>query len=173
MVCEAPPAGKRDGFYSGVDSMYVTNTVMAFKSAGIEVQGIPGILDVGVLLTTAVKEPKEGNVIPAAVIKEHSFALEAEIGALPNLRAILLMGDAAIKSLNYIARRRQGVRAIPAGSTYKIREGEFSFEGSRVFPSYLQTGKNFLIEKSKQRMVAEDIRNAFLVVEGRPPAGGV
>jgi hypothetical protein len=35
----------------------------------------------------------------------------------------------------------------------------------RVFPSYLQTGKNFLIEKAKQRMVADDIRRAFAWLE--------
>ena len=54
----------------------------------------------------------------------------------------------------------------PAGSTYKIRCNEYYFSGIRVFPSYLQTGKNFLIEKSKRRMVAEDIGNAFRVAAG-------
>jgi hypothetical protein len=71
------------------------------------------------------------------------------------------MGDAAIKSLNFIAQRVTGGKCIPAGSTYKIRGGQFFFGHIRVFPSYLPTGKNFLIEKTKQAMVAEDIRNAF------------
>jgi hypothetical protein len=30
-----------------------------------------------------------------------------------------------------------------------------------VFPSYLQAGKAFYIEKSKRRMIAEDIRAAM------------
>lgn len=66
------------------------------------------------------------------------------------------MGDVAIKALNLIARRKTGKACIPAGSTYKIRDQEYFFEGKRVFPSYLQTGKNFLIEKAKQRMAADD-----------------
>jgi uracil-DNA glycosylase len=55
-------------------------------------------------------------------------------------------------------------RTIPAGSTYKIRKEKFYFGAIRVFPSYLPTGKNFLIEKSKRQMVAEDIKNAFKIV---------
>jgi uracil-DNA glycosylase len=35
------------------------------------------------------------------------------------------------------------------------------FKAKKVFPSYTPAGKNFLIEKSKRRMVTEDIREAF------------
>jgi hypothetical protein len=31
----------------------------------------------------------------------------------------------------------------------------------RVFPTYLQTGKSYLIEKSKRKMIAEDIKTAL------------
>jgi hypothetical protein len=34
----------------------------------------------------------------------------------------------------------------------------------RVFPSYLQAGPSFFIEKSKRRMVAEDIGVALRLV---------
>ena len=71
------------------------------------------------------------------------------------------MGDVAIKAINYIATRTQEKRAVPAGSTYKIRGGEFYFHDIRVFPSYLQVGPSFGIEKSKQRMIAEDIAEAL------------
>jgi hypothetical protein len=71
------------------------------------------------------------------------------------------MGDVAIKAVNYIAKRDSAGRAIPAGSTYKIRGGEFYFRGKRAFPSYLQVGPSFGIEKSKQRMIAEDITAAM------------
>jgi hypothetical protein len=30
-----------------------------------------------------------------------------------------------------------------------------------VYPSYLQAGPSFFIEKSKRKMIAEDIRNAL------------
>lgn len=71
------------------------------------------------------------------------------------------MGDVAIKALNYIAKRQTGEKVIPSGSTYKIRKNEYFYRGMRVFPSYLQTGKSFLIEKSKQKMIAEDIKAAI------------
>jgi len=74
---------------------------------------------------------------------------------------LLLMGDVAIKPINYIARRAGEDRVIPAGSTYKIRGQEYYFRGRRAFPSYLQAGPSFFIEKSKRRMIAEDISQAM------------
>jgi uracil-DNA glycosylase len=73
----------------------------------------------------------------------------------------MLMGDVAIKALNTIAHRAGAKRVIPAGSTYKIRGQEYFFRGLRVFPSYLQAGPSFFIEKSKRRMIAEDISKAL------------
>jgi hypothetical protein len=75
------------------------------------------------------------------------------------------MGDVAIKAVNYIAKREGKERAIPAGSTYKIRDGVIYFRGKRAFPSYLQVGPSFGIEKSKQRMIAEDIASALKLKE--------
>jgi len=53
---------------------------------------------------------------------------------------------------------------IPAGATYKIRGQPYFFRGSRTFPSYLQAGPSFFIEKSKRRMIAEDIAAALAVI---------
>lgn len=69
----------------------------------------------------------------------------------------MLMGDVAIKALNYIAQRVGAARVIPATPTYKLRGQKFHFQGKRVFPSYLQAGPSFFIEKSKRKMIAEDI----------------
>jgi hypothetical protein len=71
------------------------------------------------------------------------------------------MGDVAVRSLNEIARRARQPRPVPAGATYRIRGGDFRFRGARVFPSYLQAGPAFYIEKSKRRMIAEDIAAAM------------
>jgi len=163
MVCEAMPDNPADYFYTSSNSLYVTNTIDAFNSAGIKVNSIDEILKKGVYLTVAVKTARTGPTVPPDVIEEHSHTLEKEIGQFPNVKAILLMGDAAIRALNCISKRKYSMKAIPAGSTYKIRKDKFYFNDIRAFPSYLQTGKNFLIEKAKQRMVAEDIKNAFLV----------
>ena len=161
MIAEAKPERAADYFYSSKDSLYVLNTISAFQQAGYSVHSIADINALGVYLTVAVKEPRPGVSMPRELIEKYVPVLETEIAQFPNLKAILLMGDVAIKALNLISRRRTGKACVPAGSTYKIRENEFFFEDKRVFPSYLQTGKNFLIEKAKQRMVAEDIQHAF------------
>ena len=67
------------------------------------------------------------------------------------------MGDVAIKAVNTIAKRAGEGRVIPAGSTYKLRGPAYFFHGRRAFPSYLQAGPSFGIEKSKRAMIAEDI----------------
>jgi len=73
------------------------------------------------------------------------------------------LGNVAIKAVNEIARRSGAGRAIPAGSTYKLRGQEYHFRGARAFPSYLQVGPSFNIEKSKRRMIAEDIAAALKI----------
>ncbi len=79
------------------------------------------------------------------------------------MKAFLLMGDVAIKAVNEIARRAGQSRVVPPGSTYRIRGPEYRFRGARAFPSYLQAGPSFFIEKSKRRMIAEDIKSALAV----------
>jgi len=71
------------------------------------------------------------------------------------------MVDAATKALNAVARRNQEPRVIPAGSTCKVRGQKYSLLGGRAFSSYLQAGPSFYIEKSKRRMIAEDISAAL------------
>lgn len=164
MICEALPENEDDYFYTSTDSLYVTNIVEAFNNAGIKVKNIDDIIQKGAYLTVAVREPRKGATVPPDVIDKYSYSLGEELNMFPKLKAILLMGDAAIKAMNFISRRKYKTRVIPAGSTYKIRGGKFYFGNIRVFPSYLPTGKNFLIEKSKRRMVAEDIKNAFQLI---------
>lgn len=164
MICEALPEKMGDYFYSASDSLYVTNVIDAFNQADIKVSSIKDIVGKGVYLTVAVKQVRKGLVVPTNIIEKHSYALEEELKQFPNVKAILLMGNASIKAINFISRRKYRKRSIPAGSTYKIRKEKYYFGDIRVFPSYLPTGKNFLIEKSKRAMVAEDIRNAFKLV---------
>jgi hypothetical protein len=75
------------------------------------------------------------------------------------------MGDVSIKAVNAIARRAGEKRVIPAGSTYKIRGQPYFFRGARAFPSYLQAGPSFFIEKSKRKVIAEDIAAALSLVK--------
>jgi uracil-DNA glycosylase len=157
MISEAAPADPCDYYYAKGDPLFQQTTVQAFNDAGADVASVQDILDLGVYLTTAVKCGKTGYNIKATPIKECSLLLEQELALFPNVQAFLLMGDVAIKALNAIARRAGEPRVIPAGSTYKIRGQEYFFQGKRAFPSYLQAGPSFFIEKSKRKMIAEDI----------------
>ena len=161
VISEAAPSKAEDYYYAGEDASYQRTTVQAFEAAGAKVTSFREIQDLGVYFTSAVKCGKTGYGIKAGTIKECSTLLEKELDFFSNVKAYLLMGDVAIKAINYITKRAGEGRAIPAGSTYKIRGSEYFFRGARAFPSYLQVGPSFGIEKSKQRMIAEDISAAL------------
>jgi hypothetical protein len=165
MISEAAPADPGDYFYAPRSPLFAQTTVLAFSNAGAEVSSLQDVLDLGVYLTTAVKCGKTGYGIKAGTIKECSFILEQELALFPNVQVLMLMGDVAIKAINYIAKRAGAGRVTPAGSTYKIRGQEYHFGPKRVFPSYLQAGPSFFIEKSKQRMIAEDIADALRLID--------
>jgi uracil-DNA glycosylase len=161
MVSEAAPEDPNDYYYAGGKAAYERTTLEAFQDAGVVLDSFQEVLDLGIYLTSAVKCAKTGYGIKAATIKQCSLILEQELALFPKVESMLLMGDVAIKAINYIVKRSGEPRVIPAGSTYKIRGGEFFFREMRVFPSYLQVGPSFGIEKSKRRMIAEDIRLAL------------
>ncbi len=165
MISEAAPPNTSDFYYKEGDSLFEQTTVQAFKDAGADVSSVQDILDLGVYLTTAVKCGKTGYGIKAETIKECSLILEKELALFPEVRVLMLMGDVAIKAVNYIAKRVGEERVIPAGSTYKIRGREYFFQGKRAFPSYLQAGPSFFIEKSKRRMIMEDIASALSLLK--------
>jgi uracil-DNA glycosylase len=167
MISEAAPENPQDYCYAKGDSLFQKTTVQAFNDAGAEVKTMRDILAMGVYLTTAVKCGKTGYGIKAGTIEECSRILEKELALFPNAEAFMLMGDVAIKAINYIAKRAGEGRVIPAGSTYKIRGQKYYYKGKRTFPSYLQAGPSFFIEKSKRRMIAEDIAAALSLVQRR------
>ena len=161
MISEAAPSNPDDYYYAEGSSLFRQTTVQAFNDAGAVVSSIQDILNLGVYLTTAVKCGKTGYGIKTSTIRECSLILEKELALFPDVKVLMLMGDVAIRAINDIARRAGEGRVIAAGSTYKIRGQEYLFRGSRAFPSYLQAGPSFFIEKSKRRMIAEDITAAL------------
>jgi uracil-DNA glycosylase len=160
MISEAAPADLADYYYAPGDSLFQQTTIQAFQDAGIRVSSMQDILNMGVYLTTAVKCAKTEYGIKSGTVEECSRILENELALFPNVQEYMLMGDVAIKAVNSISRRMGEGRVIPAGSTYKIRGQEYFFRGKRAFPSYLQAGPSFFIEKSKRKMIAEDIKKA-------------
>jgi uracil-DNA glycosylase len=161
MVSEAPPADPSDWFYAGPDALFAQTTVQAFQDAGADVRSIADVLRLGVYLTTAVKCGKTGYGVTGPTIDACSALLEAELALFPSAKALMLMGDVAIRSLNAIARRNGEPRVIPTGATYKLRGERFTWRGLRAFPSYVQSGPAFYVEKGKRRMIAEDIAAAL------------
>jgi uracil-DNA glycosylase len=161
LISEASPENLADHYYAGAEALFARTTVLAFQDAGAQVASVQDILGLGVYLTTAVKCGKTGYGIATRTIENCSYLLEKEIDLFPKVKVYLLMGDVAIKAINMIAKRNGEPRVIPAGSTYKIRSGEFTFRGARALPSYVQAGPAFFVEKSKRKMIADDIRKAL------------
>jgi hypothetical protein len=161
MVSEASPPDPRDYFYARGDPLFARTTLQAFADAGPTVACMRDLVHLGVYVTTAVKCGKVGYAVSRDTIVACSILLEKELALFPDARVLLLMGDVAIATLNQISRRQGEGRVTPAGSTYKIRGGAFSYHNVRVLPSYLQAGPSFFIEKSKRKMIAEDIRCAL------------
>jgi uracil-DNA glycosylase len=165
LISEASPVRPEDYYYAGADALFARTTLLAFQDAGAQVASIQDILNLGVYLTTAVKCGKTGYGVANQTIQNCSLLLEKELALFPNVKVYLLMGDVAIKAINTIAKRSHEPRVIPAGSTYKIRGGEFSFRNARALPSYVQAGPAFFVEKSKRKMIAQDIREALSITE--------
>jgi uracil-DNA glycosylase len=166
MISESAPADPNDYYYASGDPLFQKTTVQAFRDAGANVSSIMDLVEKGVYFTTAVKCGKTGYGIESTTIKECSTILERELTLFTDAKVFMLMGDVAIKAINYIAKRAGEVRVIPAGPTYKFRKQEYHFRGRRVFPSYLQAGPSYFVEKSKKRMIAEDIMAATSLVKG-------
>ena len=165
LISESAPEKLEDDYYADGDPLFARTTLLAFNDAGVKLSSVKDIILHGIYLTSAVKCSKTGYGIQSGTIEECSHILEQELSLFPNVKAFLLMGDVAIKAINYIAKRNKDPRPVPSGSTYKIRGNEFYFQGKRVFPSYLQAGPSFGIEKSKRKMIAEDIASAWDLVQ--------
>ena len=161
LISEVAPSSLSDHYYATGSPLFVQTTVQAFRDAGARVTDISDILRMGIYLTTAVKCGKTGYSIATQTTRTCSTLLKQEMDLFPNVRVLLLMGDVAIRAINDIARQAGLPRVVPAGSTYKIRDGSFYFRQIRVLPSYLQAGPSFFIEKSKRQMIAQDIRTAL------------
>lgn len=164
MISEVTPQDSSEYFYSTDNPFYLQTTLQAFNDAGLNLTSIDDILNLGIYITTAVKCGKTEYSISSKTIDNCSKILEKEINLFPNVIVFMLNGDVAIKAMNYISKRQLKERVIPPGSTYKIRKKSYFYKHIRVFPSYILTGKNFLIERSKRKMITEDIKEAFKII---------
>ncbi|MCI9396758.1 MAG: uracil-DNA glycosylase [Lachnospiraceae bacterium] len=157
MINEVVPSDPLQDFYGAPDADYLKTTIPLLQGAGAEVTSIQDVLQMGIYITNAVKTPKTASAIEKSSIENSLPYLETELSFFPNVKVIMLMGDVAKKAFNMITKKASKKNAVPAISTYKLRNSEIYYEGIRVMPSYIMTGGNLLIEKSKVTMATEDI----------------
>ena len=149
MINEVVPSDALQDFYGVPDADYLKTTIPLFQGAGAEVKSIQDILQMGIYITNAVKTPKTKYAIEKNSIQDSLPYLEAELSLFPNVKVIMLMGDVAKKAFNMITKKATKKNVVPTVSTYKLRTTEIYYKGIRVMPSYIMTGGNILIEKSK------------------------
>lgn len=165
MINEVVPSDPLQDFYGTPDADYLKTTIPLLQGAGAKVASIQDILQKGIYITNAVKTPKTDYTIDKSSIENSLPYLEAELSLFPNIKVIMLMGDVAKKAFNMITKKSTKKNVIPAVSTYKLRNSEIYYEGIRVMPSYIMTGKNILIEKSKVTMATEDIAAMLEIIK--------
>jgi uracil-DNA glycosylase len=158
LISEAVPNNEEDYFDGKGIPKFIQNTNQLFNSIGYNYKSYQDYLENGIYLTTAIKCSKKDYLVSAKTIEECSYILEKELEQFGNIKVIMLMGDFAIKAINYIWKRKYKNRIIPSGSTYKLRKEQYVDRGIRFFPSYTQTGDSFGIEKSKIAMMTEDLK---------------
>ena len=165
LINEVVPSDPLQDFYGTPDADYLKTTIPLLQGAGTEVTSIQDILQMGIYITNAVKTPKTEYAIDKSSIENSLPYLEAELSLFPNIKVIMLMGDVAKKAFNMIAKKSTKKNVIPAVSTYKLRNSEIYYKDIRIMPSYIMTGGNILIEKSKVAMATEDIATMLKIIK--------
>lgn len=165
MINEVVPSSPEDDFYGKPDSAYMSTTIPMFRKAGIEIGSVQDILNNGIYVTNAVKTPKSEYAVSKESIEDSLPYLEKELALFPNAKVIMLMGDVAKKAFNMICKKATKNNAVPSISTYKLRNTEIFYNGIRIMPSYIMTGQNILIEKSKFEMASKDIETMYRLIK--------
>ena len=165
MINEVVPSCPEDDFYGKPDSAYMSTTIPMFRKAGIEIGSVQDILNRGIYITNAVKTPKSEYAVSKESIENSLPYLGKELALFPNVKVIMLMGDVAKKAFNMISKKTTKKNAVPSISTYKLRNTEIFYNGIRIMPSYIMTGQNILIEKSKFEMASKDIETMYRLIK--------
>lgn len=165
VINEVVPLCMEDDFYGSPCAAYMTTTIPLFQKAGIEVNSMQDILNNGIYITNAVKTPKTEYAVSKESIEESLSYLERELALFPNVKVIMLMGNVAKKAFNMISKKATKKSAVPSISTYKLRNTEILYNSIRIIPSYIMTGQNILIEKSKFEMASEDIATMYQLIK--------
>lgn len=152
-----PPDPHEHYTFSDANTLAWQNTQEVLAALGVQAASFGEVLERGILIVPSLDGVAPPKVTPAQIASAGD-RLETLLGLLPNLAAVGLMGDVAIATFNHMHKRLTGTRLIPAGSTYKLRRKDYFWGNVQVFPSYLYTGKSYVIERSKRMMIADDMQ---------------
>lgn len=165
LINEIVPSDASQDFYGVPGADYLKTTIPLMQGAGAQVTSIQDILQLGIYITNAVKTPKSDYAIEKSSIEKSLPYLEQELALFPNVKVIMLMGDVAKKAFNMITKKATKKNVVPAISTYKLRNSQLYYGDIRIMPSYIMTGGNILIEKSKVTMTTEDIAGMLEIIK--------
>lgn len=165
LINEVVPSDASQDFYGAPGADYLKTTIPLMQGAGAQVTSIQDILQLGIYITNAVKTPKTDYAIDKSSIEKSLPYLEQELALFPNVKVIMLMGDVAQKAFNMITKKAAKKNVVPAISTYKLRNSQLYYGDIRIMPSYIMTGGNILIEKSKVTMATEDIAGMLEIIK--------
>lgn len=165
LINEVVPSDASQDFYGVPGANYLKTTIPLMQGAGAQVTSIQDILQLGIYITNAVKTPKTDYAIDKSSIEKSLPYLEQELALFPNVKVIMLMGDVAKKAFNMITQKTAKKNVVPAISTYKLRNSQLYYGDIRIMPSYIMTGGNILIEKSKVTMATEDIAGMLEIIK--------
>ena len=162
LISEAVPQDRQDDYYAGSGSLFERTTLQAFADAGYSVNSIAELLGEGIYFTERGEMRQDGLRSPDP--NRPPLLSPAGKRDRPVPQCAGLPADGGCRHPGFetssVSARAMGV-VIPAGATYKIRGGQFTYHSRRALPSYLQAGPSFFIEKSKRRMIAADIGTAL------------
>ena len=164
-VNETVPIHLQDDFYGDEYGEYATSIHYLFQDTPLANLTPKQLLKQGIYITNVLKNPKTQSQISTEDLRLYASVLQEELSWFVNCQHLFLMGDVAIRAYTIINRMQGKKRIIPAGSTYKLRKQPFWDGEMRIVPSYIMTGKNLQIEKSKVTMIREDINSVLNCAE--------
>ena len=139
-------------------------TVPYFINSGYCVDSVSDVLDLGIYMTSAIKNEKAGKNDETSAITTHMPLLWHEISLFKNLKAVILAGHMSIKTFNFLAKWKTGKSLIPGNTLSRMRQKEYAFKGIRIIPSYKMI-MNFVPESERGGAVCSDLKTMRTIIE--------
>jgi|GEM_PF-5013987 len=162
ILTDACPEDAREHFTaSDPDTPAWQNTQQLFAAAGLQVGCYQDLLEHGIAMETCLDGLRPRRLSPFH-LSSGAARIEAMLGRFPNLKALMLMGEVAIRCFHHLTRPRWSSRRQRSSEhEYQIRGVESFLGPVQVFPSYLHTAAGFLQERARCRTVIEQLETVM------------